>query len=115
MRKGKKNVKIPPSQRTLFDFVQKPEAIEPPLIISQKSSCSSQEESLYEEVEKRVIDLVRNHRLNEVLVVFRMAEEMKIQIGKRDLHKLYLKVQDEMTLEFGARLADSLFPSFIFE
>ena len=107
---------ISPSQRTLFDFVEKKiKAENQPQEESQEFSDSSQDENIMIKYEKHLNELIQNHRLMEIVNFFQMGEQMQIQITRIQMKHLYYSVQQQIVAEFGAPISQSLFPAFIFQ
>ena len=115
-KRGRGKRKISPSQRTLYEFVESNDLISSEN--TQKSEISTYPTSSMEDgligTEKYICDLVYNHRLNELVSFFSMADQQKMQFSDQQLKSLYATMQQEMISEFGAPLSPSLFPQCIF-
>ena len=81
----------------------------------QKFLIQEPDENPLDEMIMRMLELVRTHQLNEVITWFQMADEFQVRFSPVDIRKIYDIVQSEVISLFGAPLASSLFPSFLFE
>lgn len=113
--KSKKNFIIPESQPTLTQFVGNQNEILPEYPNNTNSEDDDDNSNkLFDNIKKKLINLVKIHQLNEIIVIFKMADQMILQFDRNEIKSLYSIVQNEMILEFGAPLSPSLFPSLIF-
>lgn len=78
-------------------------------------SMDNERQSNLQEEKDKLVELIRKHQLSEVLTWFQMADEFQIHFTFSEIREIYETVQDEMVNIFGAPLAKSLFPSFIFD
>lgn len=117
--RGGANARYSPSQRTLFDYIKKPDT--PVSSASQPTYSGStpltpaddEEEKFFETTRQMIQDLVARHQLNELANLFRMRD--RLRFSNASLKRLYFIMQDEVAREFGAPLSPSLFPEEIFE
>ena len=85
----------------------------PKLFVSTESQLEYHEETAFEEQERILLSLVRDHKINEIIVFFGM-DQFHIRIPLSDLRRLFCEVQNEVIREFGAPLSLSLFPEILF-
>ena len=114
--RGKK-VTIAKAQKTLMDYYfQKPKEREPsPPKKEEEEITEEPEQNPFSEMETKLINLVKQHQLNEILINFQMADRFLLQFSLADMKYFYQVVQREMIEEFGAPLSPSLFPNNLFE
>lgn len=117
--RGKKKNVLPPSQKTLFEFVKKEKNDLSCQTISEETSCAQDEENSYQEdgfisAENKLNDLVKAHQLHEIINFFQMADQLQLQFTENQLKRLYSSMQQEIIQEFGVPLSPSLFPDCIF-
>ena len=79
--------------------------------VSQKMSKDI-EESLFETEANMLFEMVKEHKLNEIVVYFQ-KDIMHIRMSIEDLRKLFQIIQKEVINEFGAPISLSLFPNYL--
>ena len=79
--------------------------------VSQKMSKDN-EESLFETEANMLFEMVKEHKLNEIVVYFQ-KDIMHIRMSIEDLRKLFQIIQKEVINEFGAPISLSLFPNYL--
>ena len=112
-----KKVTIGKAQKTLMDYYfEKPKEIKPsPPKKEEEEIDEEPEQNPFSEMETKLINLVKQHQLNEILINFQMADRFLLQFSLSDMKYFYQIVQREMIEEFGAPLSPSLFPKNLFE
>ncbi|KAI5542048.1 hypothetical protein TVAGG3_0061580 [Trichomonas vaginalis G3] len=118
-KKGsKRNSRKPESskgQRTLFEYIEKPPEPEPQIPIErhEEESFDEPEPNILEETKEKLVNFVKIHQLNEILVYFQFPDHFLLRFSLADIKSLYEAVQNEMINEFGAPLSPSLFPQHL--
>ena len=101
---------LKPGQRTLMDYLAPKEIKErPPSPPKKELTQEEQEPNAFAEMESKLIDYVKKHQLNEILITFQLADRLLIPFSPVDMKHFYEVVQKEMIDEFGAPLSPSLF------
>jgi hypothetical protein len=112
-----KKVVLPPSQRTLFEYITAPEdarqcgsflpmASSPP---ATNDDRTEPEDDHFEIAKRKLTGLVQAHQLNEAVAMFTMRDRLRFSTHR--IRLLYFALQTEIIAEFGSPLADSLFPA----
>jgi hypothetical protein len=123
--KGKraKKVALPPSQRTLFQYIAAPDDAHgdprrrasslqmPSSPLATNDDKTEPEDDHFEIAKQKIIGLIQSHQLNEAVAMFRMRDRLRFSVRK--IRQLYFAMQTEVVAEFGSRLAASLFPAEI--
>lgn len=100
--------------------LQRETVMEPQGVVVEAQQAGEEEEKEKEEMDpeeqgermkERISDLVKRHRLNELVNLFRMRDAMRLSIG--EIRGLYRVMQDKVFSEFGAPLSPSLFDTDI--
>jgi hypothetical protein len=118
--RGRRLSKLPPSQRTLLDYIQ-PFSSQSSLgssarDISEPSvrSPSSEEDPEVDHfrlMRTHIQELIAAHQLNALLDLFRMRD--RLRFSDSDIRRLYYEAQTAVVAEFGAPLSPSLFPDHV--
>lgn len=72
------------------------------------------EESLFDSEANKLIEMAKEHKLNEIVVYFQ-TDLTQIRIPLKDLRKLFQIAQREVINEYGAQISLSLFPDYLYE
>ncbi|OHT08031.1 hypothetical protein TRFO_23664 [Tritrichomonas foetus] len=119
--RGKRKSTLPPTQRTLLEFIEQKDVVltDKPLSVANSQPIfyedSSSDEDHFILAEKHLTELIQAHQLQEIVSFFQMAGQQQLQYNDKQLKSLYLSMQQEIMREFGAPLSPSLFPDCIFQ
>jgi hypothetical protein len=98
----------------LFDYISDArESSSAPEKEQEVGEIGDEEEDAWEIAKQTIVTFVREHELNKIVDRFQMRDTLPFGIAA--IKRLYVAMQEEMVKEFGAPLAQSLFPAEIFE